>query len=121
MSDLVFYAVVALLITHELDAVQRHEWRLLPVLRGLPEVTGFQAFTLLHVPLFVLFFWLMEHPSSQVRTGFQIGLAAFAVVHVWLHWLLRHHPKYEFHNSLSRFLILGAGIAGGAHLGLLVA
>ncbi len=121
MTDIMFYAVLALLITHELDAVQRHEWRLLPVLRGLPEVAGFQAFTLLHVPLFIFFFWLMGHLSPQVRQTFQIWLAAFAVVHVGLHWLFRHHPEYEFHNPLSRFLILGAGLAGIAYIGLLVA
>ncbi len=121
MADLVGYGVLALLITHELDAVQRHEWRLLPVLRNLPELAGFQAFTLAHVPLPVAFFWLMGHPSPQVRLGFQIWLDAFAVLHVGLHWLFRHHPHYDFHNLLSRSLIVGTGIAGGAHIGLLVA
>lgn len=116
MAEILFYLTLALLTTHELDAVQRREWRLLPVLRRLPDDAGFAWFTALHVPLFVAFFWLMGSAPAEVHMMFQTALAAFAVVHAGLHWLLRKHPRYEFNNPLSWSLILGAAIAGAAYL-----
>jgi Na+/H+ antiporter NhaD/arsenite permease-like protein len=116
MPDLAFYAALALLITHELDAVRRHEWRILPVLRSLPDEAGFAWFTLLHVPLFVAFLWLIGSASPEARHVFEIALSAFAVAHAGLHWLLRKHPRYEFNNRLSWSLILGAAVAGGFYI-----
>jgi hypothetical protein len=119
MTDLAFYLALALLITHELDAVRRHEWRILPVLRRLPDEAGFGWFTALHVPLFVAFFWWMGSAPAEARLTFQAALSAFAVVHAGLHWLLRKHPRYGFNNPLSRSLILGAAVAGALYLTLL--
>ena len=115
MTDLFFYLALSLLITHELVAVRRHEWRLLPILCMLPDSAGFAWFTVLHVPLFALFFWWMGGEAAT-RLVFQMALAAFTIVHAGLHWLLRRHPLYEFNNPLSWSLIGGAGIAGAAYL-----
>jgi hypothetical protein len=111
-----FNTTLALLITHELDAVRRHEWRILPVLRSLPDEAGFAWFTLLHAPLFVAFFWWMGSASAEARLIFQAVLSAFAVAHAGLHWLLRKHPRYEFNNRLSWSLILSAAVAGGLYI-----
>ena len=51
MIDLIFYLGIACLFTHELDAIQRHEWRIFPFLRKLKDETAFYIFTLLHIPL----------------------------------------------------------------------
>ena len=40
----------------------------------------------------------------------------FAMIHVGLHYLLRHHPKYEFNNAVSWSIIVLSGAAGFAHL-----
>jgi len=114
-SDLTFYAVVALLLAHELDAVARHEWRLLPVLRGLPDATAVRLFVALHVPVVVASFQFASHPSESLRVRFQLGVDAFAVVHVGLHALFAHHPDYEFDGPLSKLWIRGAGAVGVAH------
>lgn len=118
-ADLLFCVGVALLLTHELDAIQRHEWRIFPFICRLKDDTAYYVFTVLHVPLFVLLLWLMCHPSENVRYGFQVSMDVFFIVHLGLHQLLKSHPKYEFTGLFSRAIILLLAIAGFAHSGLL--
>ena len=39
-------------MSHELDAVNCQEWRMLPLLNFLDDNVGYQMFTILHVPIF---------------------------------------------------------------------
>ena len=117
-DDRAFYAVLALLFAHELDAVERHEWRLLPGLRSLPDGVAGRLFVLLHVPLFVAVLALVTHPSGRTRRRFRLALDVFAVVHAGLHGRFSDHPEYEFDAPSSRLLIAGAAVAGLLDLGL---
>jgi hypothetical protein len=99
------------LLTHELDAVRAHEWRLLPLLRSLPDEQAYQLFTALHVPLYLLLI-VGLFGSAGVNEALLVGLNAFFVVHALLHWLLHRHPLYTFRSALSWVLILGAAAAG---------
>ena len=118
MMPIFYFAMLSFFLTHELDAVKRHEWRVLPLTSFLPERTGEQVFVWAHVPLLTLLFYLgIGEPSSNAA----IGLSAFAVIHVCLHWIYRNHPKNEFNNSSSWALIIGAGLFGTAHLVTLLA
>jgi hypothetical protein len=119
-TDTTFWAVLAFLLAHELDAVERHEWRLFPVLRSLPDEVAGRAFVLLHVPLFVALFRLVRHPSTTVRRRSQFVVSVFAVVHAGLHARFSDHPAYEFDGALSKLLIDGAAVAGLIHLGQVV-
>ena len=94
------------------------EWRLLYVLRGLPNALAERWFVALHVPLFALVVWLSHHHTPRVRDVSRLALAAFLVIHLGLHWGLEAHPLYSFHDALSRGLILGAGLCGALYLGL---
>lgn len=111
--DAVYHAMVAAFFTHELDAVKRHEWRVLPLTSFLPERAGEQAFIWAHVPLFFAVLWFGEGAAAD---GFRLGLSAFAVVHVGLHWIFRKHPAYEFNDPSSWGLILLTGALGAAYL-----
>jgi hypothetical protein len=110
MADLLFWIVVAWIWAHELDAVQKHEWRLLPVMAQMNDVWGYRVFVLLHIPLLVWVAWAAGNPT------FQIGFSVFVIVHGGLHWLLRKDPKYEFHDPLSYVLIFGAVPLAALHL-----
>lgn len=117
MAELFYVAMLGFFITHELDAMQRHEWRILPLTSFLPDETGRQVFVWMHVPLFAaLFFYGAGDPTSTVA----FGLSVFAIIHVGLHWLFRRHPKNEFDNPTSWAIIIGAGVFGAAHLVLVV-
>lgn len=113
VQDLLYYSLLGAFFTHELDAVKRHEWRVLPLLRSLPEQMGEQVFIWLHVPLFAVLLWGDDGaPENAIR----VGLAAFAVVHVGLHFVFRRHPAYEFNNTSSWGVILLTGLLGAVYL-----
>ncbi len=115
LAALAFWLMAGTLATHELDAIKRHEWRVLPITSFLPDDVGERVFVWLHVPLFAVVFWVAgEGPDS----GAALLLSGFAIGHVGLHWLFRKHPKYEFNNPRSWTLILLPGALGAVHLGL---
>ena len=109
-SRITYFVMLAFLFTHEIDAAFRHEWRVLPITSFLPDELGREVFIWAHVPLFAG----ILHASDNQRL--RIGLAAFCVIHVGLHWIFRNHPAYEFNNASSWGLILAAGVFGVAFL-----
>ncbi len=119
--DGVFLLGFSLLLTHELDAVGRGEWRLLPVLSSLDDDTGRTVFVLLHVPLFALLIGLCWAQAPALRRWSRIVVSAFLVTHVGLHALFVDHPRYDFHEPLSVGLIYGAGLMGLAYFVLAMA
>lgn len=118
LVNFIFQLAFATLVTHELDAVHKREWRLLFILHKLPEERARRAFILIHVPLFAVLFWLITHPHGAVRLGSRVGLDLFMIVHAGLHWRLSNHLKYMFKTAYSRLLIYGAAVLGLVHLSL---
>lgn len=118
MLDLLFYLAFAGLLSHELDAVHRREWRLLFILRNMPDERARDAFILVHVPGLMLLLWLLNHPDSAVRASTMLALDGFILIHAGLHWRLSTHPKYEFNSPISRLLIFGTAIIALIHLSL---
>ena len=116
MVTALYYLGLAFLFTHELDGVTHSEWRLLFVLRGLPDAVASAWFVALHVPLFFAILWLGEHPRRSVRETARGLIAAFLVAHAVLHFALSGSPSYDFHGVLSRVLIVSAGVCGLAYL-----
>ena len=113
MADLSFGLMIALLIAHELDAMKRHEWRILPLTSFLPEKLAEQVFLWAHVPLTLLVLWVF---AQGPESGAALGVSGFAVLHVGLHWLFRNHPDNEFTGFAAWLPIIGAGGFGGFHV-----
>ena len=118
MQLALYYLGLAFLFTHELDAMTHSEWRILPILRGMPDATASPLFVSLHVPLFFAILWLSQHPRERLRDATRQAVAAFLPVHAVLHFALSTEPQYEFHGLLSRILIAAAGVAGLVYLSM---
>jgi hypothetical protein len=103
------------LFSHELDAVRQHEWRLLFVLRHMPEHTAARAFIAIHVPLFFVLL-LAVGASGEVSFWSRAAISTFLIVHAGLHWSLRHRAECDFNSGLSRGLIYGAAFVGLLHI-----
>jgi hypothetical protein len=116
MNNLLFYLGVATLIAHELDAMTHTEWRLLWILRNLPEQMASDIFVILHIPLLAILLWLTNHESLIVRDRSKVIVAAFLLVHTGLHQRLQHHPDYTFNSLLAGSLIYGGGLFGLLYL-----
>jgi hypothetical protein len=120
-ANALFLLGISLVLAHELDAMRAREWRLLFVLRRMPEEHARKAFVLVHVPLVAGLIWLCTHPALEVRLASQIAFNLFLIVHAGLHWRLSGHALYDFHNKVSRGLIVGAALVGALHLSVIAA
>ena len=117
MNDFFFFLALCFVFTHEMDAIQNKEWRILPPTAMLSDRIGYLVFTGIHVPLYVFLFWgLFGNSANGINTSLVFGLDVFFVVHVFLHLLLYRHPKNEFTTAFSWTLILGAGVSGAIDL-----
>ena len=116
ITDLIFYTGFALLFTHELDAIHRHEWRIFPFLSNLREDIAYKIFVIAHVPLLVFLLWLMYHPSENVRYWFQVSLDVFLIIHLGLHSLLKSHKQNEFTSIFSKTIIILMALFGLLHI-----
>ncbi|MEM7334698.1 MAG: DUF6713 family protein [Chloroflexota bacterium] len=114
-AEFFFFVALSFILTHELDAIKQREWRIIPLTSFLNDRLGYLVFTVLHVPLFLILFWLLFSGDS-LNLSLMRGLNIFFVIHLFLHLLLIKHPKNEFTNALSWLLITGAGISGGVSL-----
>lgn len=114
--DLLFFLGLSLLLTHEMDAIRRREWRIFPLTARLGDRAGYLVFTAAHVPLYVLLLWALGPADAAVRSGTILALDLFCIVHVGLHIAFRKHPAYEFRGPFSWGLIAGAGLFGALDL-----
>lgn len=110
--------MLAVLFTHELDAMTQSEWRLLYVLRSLSDEQGRWWFVAIHMPLFWALIMLTHHSRDLVQSVSRTGLAVFCIIHALLHWRLANDPLSTFSSPLSWSLILGVAALGAAYLGM---
>ena len=120
MGDLLFFIGVSSLLLHEMDAIDKKEWRLLFVLRRLPDEGALRWFILLHLPLFVGLLALVAAGPSAFTRWIEGGVDVFLVVHAGLHEKLSRGGDRAFANRFSRGLIWSAAGFGAAHLAYLV-
>ncbi|MEM9034268.1 MAG: DUF6713 family protein [Actinomycetota bacterium] len=106
----------SLLICHELDAMIRREWELLPGLSGLSEDVAADVFTLLHIPLFAVPLWLLTSGSAAARRRTIVVVEALAVAHALAHALLRGAEAYRFEPPVETVTVFGAALVGALHL-----
>jgi heme/copper-type cytochrome/quinol oxidase subunit 3 len=118
MKDFIFYLGMGALFTHEIDAMQNHEWRVLPILRMLPDELGMAVFVVAHVPIFAILISLVASANVRVRSRSRFFISGFLVLHGLLHALFVNHPNYEFSSVLSNTLIFGGAVFGAIYLGL---
>jgi len=116
MKNVIFYLGLGVLFTHELDAMPNHEWRLLPILRGLSDDLGADIFVLAHVPIFAAVIAFIASQNPQIRAKTRLITSGFLVVHGLLHGLFSGHTAYEFSSSLSTMLIYSAAGFGLMYL-----
>jgi hypothetical protein len=119
LADLVFFAAISMLLLHEMDAIDKKEWRLLFVLRRLPDEGAMRWFIVLHLPLLIALLILVAAGASTVMRWIEGGVDTFLIVHAGLHQRLSRHGHNAFHNAFSRSLIWGSASLGVIHLMIL--
>lgn len=115
-GDLLFFVAVSSLLLHEMDAIDKKEWRLLFVLRKLPDDGALRWFIGLHLPLFVGLMVLIAAGPSPTTRWIEGGIDVFLIVHGGLHENLSAGGDRAFANQFSRWLIWSAAVFASAHL-----
>lgn len=110
LREALFLLGYGLLATHELDAMLRAEWRVLPGLSLLDEARARPLFVWLHVPLFALLTGWVGSANADTRRRARHGISLFLVVHAGLHLLFSGHRHYDFHGTTSSLLIFGGAL-----------
>lgn len=112
LKSSLFYLGLGFLLTHEMDAMTNHEWRVLPIFRSLDYAIGEQMFLLAHVPLYAFLVAFVASLHTRIRNRARNLVSAFLVVHAALHFAFSGHSAYEFEAFRSDLLIYGAAVAG---------
>lgn len=102
---------LACIATHELDAVARKEWRILPLLNRLEDDTAEPVFVVLHIPLFFLIFGLTDR-RGPARSVF----SAAWMIHACAHFLLSGHAEYHFGPPIETVTVYAAAALGVVYL-----
>lgn len=89
-----------------------HEWRVLPLLRALPDSAGETVFIVAHIPIFALTIAYVASLNARTRKLARDIACGFFIVHAILHTLFSGQPDYEFSSLLSSILIYGAAVCG---------
>ena len=118
MRHVVFYLGLGTLFTHELDAMTSYEWRLIPILRSLPEALGLTAFVIIHIPLFAGIIALIASNNDQTRSLSRIAVSGFLLLHAVLHIWFSSNPNYGFVSAISNWIIFGGAGFGAIYLAL---
>ncbi len=116
MKSTAFYLGLALLFTHELDAMPNHEWRVLPLVRSLTDSVGELTFVVAHIPIFVIVIACIASLNLKTRSMWRDIASWFLVAHALSHIAFSRHAAYEFDSLLSTVLIYGAGLCGTLYL-----
>ena len=119
-AHVLFYLGLALFVGHEMDAVTRQEWQLLPLLSLLEGEVARVTFIGVHIPLFVVLFWLTGHRSATIRRRSQIGVDVVLVVHGMAHWAMSGVEGYLFEPPLETVMVFGGALVGALHLVVLL-
>ena len=121
IRNLVFYLGLAFLLTHELDAMPNHEWRVLPLTSFLSDSVGMNVFVLAHIPIFAVVIGCVASLNLRTRAVAQNAASAFLVIHAGLHFAFSRHAEYQFESLLSSVLIYGAALLGVLYFALKLA
>ncbi len=113
-----FAVSLSLLISHELDAMIRKEWELLPGFGGLADSTAADIFNLLHVPLFALILVGIMSGSTRTRRRTATGVELFLIGHAIAHTALRGADEYLFEAPVETITVYGAAAVGFGHLAI---
>ncbi|MEO1034501.1 MAG: DUF6713 family protein [Pseudomonadota bacterium] len=116
LRSAVFMLGLGVLFTHELNAMQHAEWRVLPLLRALDDDLGRDLFVLLHIPLFAGIVAAVASTAAKLRTRSRLVVAAFLVIHGGLHFLYTDHAAYTFSGPIANGLIYGGAVCGAVYL-----
>ena len=113
ISNFIFSLELALLLTHEMDAIRGKEWEMFIILKDMDDERAYSIFMLMHIPLYTIILALLF--SNHIRIGLYI-VDVFLIAHTLVHIGFRKHPANKLNNTISKYIIQIAGVLSIIHL-----
>ena len=113
VAIIIFALELALLFTHEMDAIRRQEWKMFIILKDMDDEKACRIFMLLHVPLYMAILLLLFSSFSHV--GYYV-VDIFLLIHMVIHLGFRKHLDNKFGSTISKVIINSAGLLAIVHL-----
>ncbi len=110
MAKFLFILIISLFLVHEMDSVRNKEWRMMAVLKNMPEDAAFKLYTGLHIPLFFFILFIMVQSGPQMSLAFCIIMDVLLVAHTLIHFFFRRHKNNSFESVFSNVLIYIVGV-----------
>ena len=111
MKEKIFILGLALLATHELDAMIHKEWELL--MPFLESKTGEVVFILLHILIFFASHHYISHPNEPIRYRFKTLMSWFLLLHGLAHFVFSlFHEGYSFSPPIVSITVYGGSLCG---------
>ncbi len=118
MEQLLFSAILALLLIHEMDAIRAKEWRMFAVLKDMVEETAYKVFVIIHFPLYLSALYALSNEGTA-SFSLQIIIDVFLLGHAILHYVFRKHKYNSFQTLFSKLIINIMPVLSILHLLLL--
>jgi hypothetical protein len=115
-----YYTNLSLLLLHEMDAVRRREWNMMFAVNKLADESAYIVFSVLHLPLYVMMFYLVCGFNGAWGTTMMWALSVFFVLHGVVHKAFRAHASNEFRGVYSNLIIYSMSAIGLLQMVLLI-
>ena len=112
-AAVIFAIELALLFTHEMDAVRRQEWQMFIILKDMADEKAFRIFMLLHIPLYAVILSLLL--SDRMIIAMYIT-DIFLILHMLIHFAFTGHKANQMNGGVSKAIIYSAGLLALVHL-----
>jgi len=119
MEIFVFVFIVSLLLIHEMDAIRLKEWKMFVVLKNKHDETAYRIFSLAHLPLYVVAFFILASGGELAKTILYYAVDAFLLIHAIIHYGFRKNPNNGFNSIFSKAIIYSLGLLALIHLWLI--
>ena len=119
-ETILFLAIIALLLIHEMDAIRAKEWKLFSFLRSVTEETAYRVFVSIHLPLYLAIFYLVFLGGTATGYATKLVIDIFLLAHAILHFFFRKKEHNGFNSPYSKAIIYSMAALALAHLILLI-
>ena len=114
-----FIFMLSLLLIHEMDAIRSKEWKMFIGLKDLKDDTAYKIFTIAHLPLYFVGFFILAQAGSLANTVLYFIMDGFLACHTVIHFCFRKHPANGFSSMFSQCIINLMGLLAIIHLCLM--
>ena len=121
MESILFIVIISLLLVHEMDAIRAKEWKMFIVLKDMEEEAAYKFFVLIHLPLYVVAFYILYDGGIMASYVLKIVIDIFLLVHAIIHYGFRNHSHNGFKSIFSKNIIYSMSGLALLHLCLLLA